>query len=198
MGVDCLLREIFLIRHAVTDVAGVLCGQLDPPLNATGRAQANALAVSLKGSKICRLYASDLQRALQTAVPLAALWNTRIEPRTDLREMSFGAWEGKKWSEIHPRRPARKTGEGLPEISPLGGETSTSFRCRILQALGEIVADPCGGTIAIVTHLGVIRVILKELRVTGQIWDPHERIGHCAVYRIRIDKDSSELVDLHL
>ena len=110
--------------------------------------------------------------------------------------MSFGVWEGKKWSEVHTHSPERETSEGSPDISPLGGETSTSFRCRILQALSGIIADPCGGTIAIVTHLGVIRVILNELRVAGRTWDPQQRIGCCAVYRIRIDEESSELVDL--
>ena len=178
-------------------MAGSLCGQVDPPLNATGREQANALAVSLEDWNIQRLYASDLLRALQTALPLAALWDTAIQPRTDLREISFGAWEGKRWSEVRADQPKLLAMESSLELSAPDGEPFALFRDRIVHALSEIVADLGSSQAgAIVTHLGVIRLILSELRLAGKIWDPQQRIDYCAVYRIRIDGDSSELLEL--
>ena len=191
------MQELFLIRHAVTDMAGSLCGQVDPPLNATGKEQANALAVSLKSWNIHRLYASDLRRALQTALPLAVLWDTAIKARSDLREISFGAWEGKRWSDVRADQPKLRAMESSPQLSAPGGESFPLFRDRILHALREIVADPGSSqAAAIVTHLGVIRLILSELRLAGRIWDPQQRIDYCAVYRIRIDGRSFELSDL--
>lgn len=178
-------------------MAGTLCGQADPPLNATGKEQANALAASLKGWNVQRLYASDLQRAIQTAIPLAELWNVALEPRIDLREISFGAWEGKRWSEIRAHWPGRGTMESWPDLCAPTGETFASFRGRILRALNEIIAERADETIAMVLHLGVIQVMLRELSSPGRIRDLNQRIDYCAVYRIRIDGSSSELVDLH-
>jgi broad specificity phosphatase PhoE len=170
---------------------------VDPPLNATGREQANALAVSLKSRNIHRLYASDLRRALQTALPLAVLWESTIKARSDLREISFGAWEGKRWSDVRADQPKVPAMESSFELSAPGGEPFGLFRDRTLHALSEIVADlGSSQAAAIVTHLGVIRLILSELRLAGTIWDPQQRIGYCAVYRIRIDGDCCELLDL--
>ena len=93
-------NELFLIRHATTDMAGTLCGQIDPPLNAMGREQASSLALLLRSRDVRRLYTSDLQHTVQTARPLAQLWAVPIVKRADLREISFGNWEGRRWSEV--------------------------------------------------------------------------------------------------
>lgn len=60
-------QELLLIRHATTDMNRTICSQGDPPLNGMGRAQASALAGLLESWKVRRLYASDLQRAVQAA-----------------------------------------------------------------------------------------------------------------------------------
>lgn len=192
-----LPQELLLIRHAVTDMAGTLCGQADPPLNATGRAQANALARSLQGWSVSRLYTSDLQRALQTAQPLAQLWKIPIVARADLREISFGAWEGKRWSEIHSSGPDIRAMESLPEWAAPDGEAFASFRNRVRRAMREVLAAPGGERTAIVAHLGVIRVLLSDLDPTNSTWDSGQRIDYCAVYRILISGESSELLNLH-
>ncbi len=180
------MAELFLIRHAATDMTGTLCGQIDPPLNAMGREQACALASLLQKWNVRRLYASDLQRALQTARPLAELWDIPIVARQDFREISFGDWEGRRWSEIRAAGPAAKALESSPELSPPGGETFTCFRNRVLLAVKETVADCEGQLIAIVAHLGVIRIILNELCSTNHVWEPQRRIDHCSVYRVRV------------
>lgn len=179
------MADLFLIRHAATDMTGTLCGQIDPPLNALGREQARALAPLLQKWNVRRLYASDLQRALQTAQPLADLWNTTIIARKDFREISFGDWEGRRWSEIRAAGPAAKALESSPELCPPGGETFGCFRDRVLLAMTETVADCEGQSTAIITHLGVMRIILNELCSTNHVWEPQRRIDHCSVYRVR-------------
>jgi broad specificity phosphatase PhoE len=167
-------QKVLLIRHASTAMTGTLCGQLNPPLNALGREQATALAPLLRKWNVRRLYASDLQRAIQTAQPLAELWGIPIMARSDLREISFGTWEGKRWSEVRAL---------TPDIAAL----ESSFRHRVLRALSGIVAECDGQLTAIVTHLGVMRVIFNEFSSTNQASAPLRTIDHCSVFAIRVD-----------
>jgi alpha-ribazole phosphatase/probable phosphoglycerate mutase len=183
-------QELFLIRHATTDMAGTLCGQVDPSLNAIGREQARALAQWLQHRQVRRLYTSDLRRAVQTARPLAGLWDLPILKRPGLREISFGAWEGKRWSEIRTADPDITAMESSPKLGAPGGETFACFRARILFALKQTLAESEGHTSAIVTHLGVMRVILTELVPKNPNWDPRQRIEYCAVYQLRVSGSS--------
>jgi broad specificity phosphatase PhoE len=181
------LQELLLIRHATTDMTGLLCGHSDPPLNAAGIEQARGLAQLLSSGDVHRLFASDLQRAVQTAQPLAELWGIPIVVRSALREISFGHWEGRRWSQIHAEEPGITRLESSPELCAPGGETFACFRERVLQALRDTAADCDGHLAAIVTHLGVIRVVLNELSSSAHcVWEPQQRIDHCSVYQIRL------------
>jgi broad specificity phosphatase PhoE len=180
-------QKVLLIRHASTAMTGTLCGQLNPPLNALGREQATALAPLLRKWNVRRLYASDLQRAIQTAQPLAELWGIPIMARSDLREISFGTWEGKRWSEVRALTPDIAALESSPDLCAPEGETFTCFRHRVLRALSGIVAECDGQLTAIVTHLGVMRVIFNEFSSTNQASAPLRTIDHCSVFAIRVD-----------
>jgi alpha-ribazole phosphatase/probable phosphoglycerate mutase len=188
-------QELLLIRHASTDMAGTLCGQSDPPLNPLGREQANALATRLQSCNVRQLYASDLKRSLQTAQPLAQSWNIPIAARSGLREISFGDWEGRRWSQMGADKAGIVAMESSPQLCAPGGETFACFRNRVLCALKETVADCDGRSAAIVTHLGVMRVVLNELGSSNGIWESRQRIDHCSIYRIRIDGTSLPLIE---
>jgi len=181
-------QELFLIRHATTDMNGTFCGQSDPPLNAMGRVQASTLAMLLRSWNVRRLYASDLQRAVQTAEPLAKLWDIPIALRSALREVSFGDWEGKSWSQIRSQEPDIKAMESAPELCAPGGEAFACFHDRVLRDLKEILVECDGHLTAIVTHLGVMRVVLKEVSAANSVWEASQRIDHCSIYRIRVDR----------
>jgi alpha-ribazole phosphatase/probable phosphoglycerate mutase len=193
--IDDTSQELFLIRHATTDMAGTLCGQVDPSLNALGREQASSLPLLFRSRNVRRLYTSDLQRAAQTARSLAEVWGVPVVQMADLREISFGSWEGKRWSEVRASGPNITAMESSPELGAPGGETFACFRTRVLLALKSAIADSNGCTSAIVTHLGVMRVILTELTSTGAIWNPQQRIEYCAVYRFGISGSSLVLLD---
>lgn len=182
-------KELILIRHASTDMSGSFCGQSDPPLNSIGMAQARALALLLGGWNVRRLYASDLRRAVQTAEPLSDLWNLPVAARRGFREISFGQWEGKRWSEIRAYQPDISKMELLPELCAPGGETFACFRQRVLSTLQQSVFETDRGLTAIVTHLGVIRVLVRELKPVDWVWSPQQRIEHCSVHRLRMDTD---------
>ena len=82
------MTELLFIRHGETDWNRQqrFQGQIDVPLNATGVQQAARLAQRLAAEKHDRLFSSDLQRALQTAAPLAAAWQMPAVAVAGLRE----------------------------------------------------------------------------------------------------------------
>ena len=175
--------ELFLIRHATTDLAGKLCGHLDPPLNDEGKAQAANLARLLNKTEIRHLYSSDLRRAVETAMPVGEFFNIPVLTRSDLREISFGDWEGKRWSEVSAASEASRanTVSSPLDICAPGGESYACFRKRIAPAIEEILVAHRSESIAIVAHLGVLRTVLADIPTAD--WDPQQRIGYCAAYR---------------
>lgn len=186
MNVFTTDQQLYLIRHATTDMAGTLCGHADPPLNATGREQALQLARMLQNTRVQRLYSSDLKRAVETALPLAKLWDIPILKRIDFREISFGTWEGMRWSEVRTAGTDITSMELSPELGAPGGETFGAFRARIMAELRQALAGSEGHTTAIVTHLGVIRVLLNDFAAMSPNWHPHHKIDYCSVYRLRV------------
>ena len=163
-------RPILFIRHAETDLAGAFCGHTDPELNTRGRAQAAALAAQLQATPIHAIYTSDLRRAQATARALADPRRLPCHLLPALREIDFGRWEGLTWPEIERLDPAFATLwiDSFPALPAPGGESFASFEQRVLQAVSSLPLQP--GTqlaptrpIAVVTHAGVLRVILERL-----------------------------------
>ena len=94
--------HVHIIRHGQTawNVDGRAQGHTDIELDATGRNQADLLGRSFEGKHVERLISSDLGRSLETARPIAAATGLEIEIRPDLRERSFGSWEGKQFTKF--------------------------------------------------------------------------------------------------
>jgi len=176
------MNSILFIRHAETDLAGTFCGHTDPRLNGRGRQQAPALAIKLDGTPIHAIYASDLQRAHATAQAIADRKGLVCQLRPAFREIHFGSWEGLTWTEIEQLDPhfAALWARDFPTLPAPGGERFSDFEARVLKAVAELPTVPAL-PIAVVTHAGVLRVILNRLcGVTPQLaW---ERTRHfCSV-----------------
>ena len=82
------VTRLFVVRHGETawNVDTRIQGQLDVPLNDTGRWQAARLAEALAGEGIAAIYSSDLQRASETAAALAAATGLALVTDAALRE----------------------------------------------------------------------------------------------------------------
>ncbi|MBI3763708.1 MAG: histidine phosphatase family protein, partial [Chloroflexi bacterium] len=101
------MTRLWLIRHGETDwnVEGRWQGQTDPPLNESGRAQAEALAAQLAGIRIEAIYSSDLQRAHTTARIIARGLGLPVRLDARWREIDQGEWEGLLVTEVAARYP---------------------------------------------------------------------------------------------
>jgi broad specificity phosphatase PhoE len=157
--------NFLFIRHAETDLAGTFCGTTDPPLNERGREQLKRLVARLDGFPLDAIYTSDLQRATATATALAAVRDTSIHLRPGLRQIDFGRWETLTWEQIEQADAAfaaRWVAE-FPNLPPPGGEPIPHFKNRVLAEIDFIRQQSNGGTVAVVTHSTVLRVLLEEL-----------------------------------
>ena len=159
------MSEILFIRHAETDAAGTFCGHSDPEVNGVGIVQIEALIAELRSRSIERVYSSDLLRARTTAEAIARALNVPCHLRLDLREINFGAWEGLTWDEIWHRNRAyaERWVEDFPNLPTPAGEVFADFRARVLAEVKTLTTLAGGRQIAVVTHAGVLRVILQDL-----------------------------------
>ena len=119
--------RILLIRHAATawTAQGRFQGQTDVPLSPHGRRQVAALAQRLRAETLHTLYASDLQRAWETAQAIATWHALQVHAEPRLREMAFGCWEGLAYDEIQRQDAERLTTWERDQLhsAPPGGET---------------------------------------------------------------------------
>jgi probable phosphoglycerate mutase len=153
------LTTILLARHGETDWnrEGRFQGWADPPLNATGRAQAVDLSVQLMAEELAAVYSSPLRRAYETAEVVAA--SRGLEPVTvdALREVDVGSWSGLSRAEIEQRFPEQYArwldyGRGWED-----GETYEQMVDRVVEALQELAEGRDGERILAVTHGGPMR-----------------------------------------
>lgn len=166
------MTRLILVRHGETDWNRQLRfqGQVDVPLNATGREQAGRVARRLADSGIDRVVSSDLSRARQTAEPLAELLARRGAPdpieSALLREQSFGLVDGMSVDEIKRQHPAAwNEWVGFDaDWAFENGESTRRFHARVLQGLQELVRAHAGQTLAVVTHGGVLDMVWRSAR----------------------------------
>ena len=153
------MTTILLARHGETDWnrEGRFQGWADPPLNATGRAQAVDLSVQLMAEELAAVYSSPLRRAYETAEVVAA--SRGLEPVTvdALREVDVGSWSGLSRAEIEQRFPEQYArwldyGQGWEN-----GETYEQMVDRVVEALQELAEARDGERILAVTHGGPMR-----------------------------------------
>jgi probable phosphoglycerate mutase len=186
--------RIIAIRHGETawNVDTRIQGQLDIPLNDTGRWQAHRLALALAGSEIHAIYASDLWRAYDTALSISQATGVPILTDEGLRERGFGTFEGKTFAEIEATWPdqARAWRQREPGFSPPGGESLLHFRERTIAAVHAMAAKNTGQQIVVVAHGGVMDVLYRA--ATGQdlqaprTWE----LGNAAINRLLWSPDT--------
>ena len=159
------ITRVLAIRHGETawNVDTRIQGQLDIPLNDTGRWQAHRLALAVAEEGIDAVYASDLLRALETAQAVATGCGRSIVTDTGLRERGFGEFEGLTFKEIEQRWPeqSERWRKRDPGFGPQGGEVLMDFYTRCVHTVTRLAKAHPGQTIAVVAHGGVMDCLYR-------------------------------------
>ncbi len=185
------VQRIWLVRHGQTlsNEQGRFCGHTDIPLSPLGRRQAHKLASQLQHRPISAVYSSDLSRAKDTAQIIANKHQLDIIISSAWREINFGAWEGLTYDEIATAFHDQLGFFTDPEhYAPPHGETLTEVVRRVIPALTTLVQHTHKSEIVLVSHGGVLRVLLCSL--LGMPFSNQ--------WQLRIDTGSLSAIDVSL
>jgi len=156
------MTTFLLIRHAVTSDIGVrLSGRgRDPRLSPTGRSQAVMLAARLRRLRLGAVYASPLQRAIETATPIATSHALEIETCEAFCDLDFGDWTGRSFEELRDDPEWRAFNAARATCRAPGGERMDEVQRRAGAELERVHGRHPDATVAIVSHADVIRAVL--------------------------------------
>ena len=152
----------YLIRHATNDLVGKAIPGWMPGvhLNADGRAQAERVAEKLAGRGITKVYSSPLERAVETAGPIAKIVGAPAEIREGLGEIRAGEWTGKTLTELDADRRWRRFNEYRGGAPVPGGELMIECQARMVAELLCLREEHPQETLAVISHADPLRAVL--------------------------------------
>lgn len=156
--------RLLLVRHgeSVLGAQNRYAGRLDPPLTSKGRRQVEELRRRFLRFRVDCVFSSDLRRCRETVELLSP--RSAVVCTKRLREMDFGAWEGKTPAECRRLSPTvyRRWLQHSESVAPPGGEPLVRLAGRVRSFTDRVAARFSGGTVAFVTHGGPIRILLAS------------------------------------
>ncbi len=181
--------QLVLVRHGETEFTelGLLHGRLDSPLSARGRRHAEQVAMRLRGERFDGFYSSPQGRAMETAGIIGRAVGLTPEPVDGLREADYGWLEGRPIIRYDP------AGLGVKMLRPvtmavlrLTGEQPGQIADRVRLALETITVTHPSGRVLVVTHWGVLSMIMACL-VDHDLrgWRNHGPWAACGITEFR-------------
>lgn len=157
--------RLYLVRHGQTawNNIGRAQGHTDVSLDPEGLEQAALLADAFEGVIVDRVLSSDLARSVETAAPLAKTVGVPLKLVRDLRERSFGEWEGLMFPEVTSRlcQKAEELGITNQEVRPPGGESFLDVWNRLDSVCDMLTLSD--ETTVVVSHGGTLSLLLAKL-----------------------------------
>ena len=193
--------RLVVVRHGETawNVEQRLQGATDVPLSDRGRAQAARLAERLKDETFTAIYASDLQRASDTAALVAETHDLPVQRDPRLREQAKGRWEGLTFVQIEARYPETlQCWQADRSHAPGGGEDITAVAARIGAALDSMrAAHTADHTVLVVSHGMVLRTLLCIALGLDPMVGWHMQLGNTSISELRLSAEDCVLVRLN-
>lgn len=182
-------QTVWLVRHGETvyNKEGRFQGCLDVPLSAEGERQASKVAARLGEEKVEAVYSSRLKRAYRTANLIAAPHGLPVRIIDGMEEMGFGRWEGKSFFDLEEdEKDAAKSWFNDPVTNVIPeGEAISQFQQRINQAYHKLLEEVNGKDTVLVTHGGVIKVILVSILGVSLSMLPRLYVSLCSLTVVR-------------
>jgi probable phosphoglycerate mutase len=172
------MTTILLIRHGENNMVGKrLAGRLPGVhLNENGKQQAQQLAQALGKAPIKAIYSSPLERAVQTAEPLAQALGLEIRPAPGLIELEYGDWQGKTLKQLSRLKLWKVVQEKPSEMRFPNGESFPEVRDRVAAEVERIAAAHTeNDLVAAFSHGDIIRLAVAHF--LGVPLDLFQRIG---------------------
>jgi probable phosphoglycerate mutase len=166
------------VRHGQTPTTGVTLPGRAPGLHLADRGRQEADEVAARIARLPRIaavYSSPLERAHETATPIASACGLTVEAEPGLLECDYGEWTGLALKDLR-RRPEWKVIQRYPSGFRFpGGESLPEMQTRVTGALGRLVAAHPGQTIVAVSHADPIKAAVAD--ALGTHLDLFQRIA---------------------
>lgn len=172
------MTTILLIRHGENNMVGKrLAGRLPAVhLNQKGQEQAQQVAQALAQAPIRALYSSPLERAVETAEPLAEILNLPVQMAPGLIELDYGDWQGKTLKQLSRLKLWKVVQEKPSEMRFPRGESFVEVSERVSAELGRIAAaHPAQEMVACFAHGDIIRLAMAYF--LGMPLDTFQRLA---------------------
>lgn len=157
------MKTVILVRHgqSTTNVQKVFTGQLNADLTPIGIEQAARMARYVAQYPVEKVYASSLQRAVDTAAPICQMLGCPMETTADFWEINAGLWQGLSFEEVAERYPASYAvwHQDFGKARPDGGESCKELYDRVVKTFRRIVEGTSEEVVCIVSHAIPIRMI---------------------------------------
>ena len=161
------MTTLFLIRHGQNDFVGKhkLAGWLPGVhLNDVGRAQAQAVADALRPITLQAVYASPLERTMETAAPIAEAQGLAVQSRPGLGELEVGQWEGRSLKSLQRLKMWQRV-QLAPSLARFpGGESFAEAQARITAELDSLMHMHSSkkAVIACISHSDMIKLAIAH------------------------------------
>lgn len=181
------MLTVYIMRHGETDLnrENRLQGQIDCPLNETGKEQARLAGERFRarGLRFDKVYASTLTRAVQTAALAAGVPEDFVRRDPRLMELDYGPYDAAAFTDLGPEMFAWfRDPEG---ITPPAGIEPISALLDRTRAFLESLKAAGGGSVLVVTHGVAIRAMLGHLMRKGAaVWGMP--IDNCVLYETQL------------
>jgi probable phosphoglycerate mutase len=186
--------RLILVRHGETAFTAErrYSGRGDVPLSPAGEEQAQATAARVvELGPLAAVLTSPLQRCTRTAAVLAAQADPPppVKVVGELIECDFGRWEGLTFAEVHEQDPAAlQAWLGSSSMAPPGGESFQHVARRVGGAVAAIRDTYAGETVAVVSHVSPIKLILRDALGAGD----------ALLHRLYLDPAGISIIDLYV
>ena len=173
-----MAATVYLVRHAAHDrVDRVLCGRMPGVgLGEAGLAQAEALARRFgdghRGA-VNAVWTSPVQRARETAEPIALRLGLLAWDSDALCEIEFGAWTGATFEALRDDPRWHRWNEARGDERPPGGESMVEAQARAMNEVERAREEHPDGCVVLVSHGDIIKAVLAG--VLGLPLDAHAR-----------------------
>jgi len=156
---------VLLVRHGQTATTGRVLPGRAPGLHLSddGRRQAEAAAQRIaKLKRVAAVYASPLERARETAMPIARIRSLALRIERGLLELDVGSWTGSRLDRLS-KRPEWTTVQRYPSGFRFPeGESFVEMQARVTAALARMVEHHPGGVVVAVSHADPIKAALAH------------------------------------
>ncbi|WPO45942.1 alpha-ribazole phosphatase family protein [Pseudomonas sp. S1Bt23] len=176
-----------LLRHGETELGGGLRGSLDDALTDAGWQQMRAAVAGLGPWN--RLVSSPLQRCARFAEELGARLALPVTLDPDLQELHFGAWEGQSAAALMAT-DAEALGRFWADpyaFTPPQGEPVLAFSARVLGAVERLHQRYAGERVLLVSHGGVMRLLLARARGLPREQLLNVEVTHGALFALTVE-----------